>query len=123
MDMKKIVVLLMLFALVITQAMACHIEITSQSDTKKCKPGDELILAIKLTLTHRNCKVSVQDTKFKYDGIQILGATEWKQESQGVYERQVKVKVLNDNKKKIILSATRSCDKDGGYWVFTLDQN
>ncbi len=121
--MKKLGILLCMMLVGAFYAQACHFEFTTPGGEKKsCKPGEELVINIKLTLTHRNCKVAAQETKFKFDGIQVTGATDWKQESPGIYTRQVKAKVLNDGKKKIMLSATRTCDKDGGYGVFTLDK-
>lgn len=121
--MKKFAVLFVMLLSALCYADACHFELSSVGDKKSCKAGDEIIINVKLALTHRNCRVAAQDTKFKYDGIQVLGATEWKQETPGVFVRQVKAKVLNDSKKKIMLTATRTCDKDGGYGVFTLDKN
>lgn len=119
--MKKLAVLLSFLLTGVFYASACHFEFSTQGGEKKsCKPGEELVINVKLTLTHRNCKVAADQTKFKFDGINITGATDWKQESPGVYTRQVKAKVLEDGKKKIMLSATRTCEKDGGYGVFSL---
>lgn len=120
--MKKLGFLICLLIVGISHVQACHFEFSTQNNEKTCKAGEELIINVKLVLTHRNCKVAAQDTQFKYGGIQVIGATEWKQESPGVFTRQIKAKVLNDNKNKIMLSATRTCDKDGGYGVFTLNK-
>jgi len=120
--MKKLGILICFLVVGLSNAMACHFEFSTPENRKICKAGEELIVNVKLTLIHRNCKVAAQSTQFKYSGIQVLGATDWKQESPGIFTRQIKTKVLNDNKKKIMLSASRTCDKDGGYGVFTLDK-
>jgi len=121
--MKKCVVIFCLILSGVFYANACRFELTTQGGEKKsCKAGEELVINVKLTLTHRNCNHSPQETKFKFDGLQILGTTDWKEEATGVYVRQVKAKVLDDGKKKIMLSAQRTCDKDGGYAVFTLNK-
>lgn len=118
--MRKILLFLGLFVAISSQA--CEFEFGTKGDATKCKAGDEIVINVKLTLTHRNCKVAAKDTKFKFDGIQVLGATEWSQEAPNVFTRQIKAKVLADAKKKISLSATRNCEKDGGYGLFTLDK-
>ncbi len=120
--MKRVILLFAMLAIGVLQVQACKIELSIQGNKKNCKAGDELVINAKITLTHRRCNVSAKDTKFKYDGIQITGATDWKEIQPGVFERQVKAKVLNDNKKKIFLSATRTCDKEGGYEILTLDK-
>lgn len=118
--MRKILLFIGLVVAIATQA--CEFDFTTKGNLKNCKAGDEIVINVKLTLTHRTCKVAAKETKFKYDGIQVLGATEWTQESPTVFTRQIKAKVLADSKKKISLSATRTCDKEGGYGVFTLDK-
>lgn len=118
--MRKIILLLALT--IATVAQACEFEFGTKGDLKNCKAGDEIVINVRLSLTHRSCKVAAKDTKFKFEGIQIVGATDWVTESPSVFTRQIKAKVLADNKKKITLSATRTCDKDGGYGVFTLDK-
>lgn len=121
--MRKRMVLLALFVFVAFQSFACHINFQAQGNPKSCKANETLIITVKLTLTHRTCKVAAQETKFKYDGVQIVGATPWKEESAGVFVRQIKAKVLNDKKGKILLSASRTCDKEGGYGTFTLPKD
>ncbi len=118
--MKKFFLMLSLAFLYVASASACDFEFSTKDNKKSVKAGDEVIINVVLNLTHRTCKVAAKDTKFKFDGIQIISATEWKQESPLVYTRQIKVKVLVDNKKNIMLSATRTCDKEGGHGVFNL---
>jgi len=103
--------------------MACHFEFSTEGGEKTgCKTGEEFVLTVKLVLTHRNCSVAASQTKFKTDGIQVVGAKDWVQVSPTTFTRQIKVKVLDDGKKKISLLATRTCDKDGGNGLFTLEK-
>lgn len=118
--MKKFFLMLILSFLYIGSISACDFEFNTKDNKKTVKAGDEVVINVVLNLTHRTCKVAAKDTKFKFDGIQILGATEWKQESAMVFTRQIKVKVLNDGKKNITLTATRTCDKEGGHGAFSL---
>jgi len=103
-------------------ASACEISFTVEGGQKTSyKTDDEIVVNVKVSLTHRVCKVAAKDTKFKYEGIKIISATEWKEESPGVFTRQIKAKVTADGK-KIMLSATRSCDKEGGVGTFSIDK-
>lgn len=120
MFMKKLSITFLLFMLAIYSGLACQFSINAKDNPTSCKPGDEMVIQVKLTLIHRNCEVAAKETKFKYEGIQVLGATEWKQEAPNVFTRQIKVKILDDKKDQIKLTATRTCDRDGGYGVFTL---
>lgn len=118
--MKKLILISLLLLSGLITASACDFEFSTEGNKKSCKAGDEMVINVKLSLTHRVCKVAAKDTKFKIEGIKVLGATDWKEESTGVFTRQLKVKVLDDNSKKITVTTTRTCDKEGGYGVFTL---
>jgi len=117
--MKKFLVLTFALFIGVMSSMACDFEFSSNKKT--CKPGDEFVINVKLTLIHRSCPVAANFTKFKPNGINVVSATEWKEEKPGIWTRKVKVKVPKDHKGKITLTATRNCDKDGGYGVFSLD--
>ena len=77
--MRTIILLLALTIATITQA--CEFEFGTKGNIKNCKAGDEIIITVRLSLTHRNCKVAAKDTKFKFEGIQVVGATDWVAES------------------------------------------
>jgi len=118
---KSLLITLFLFVGIVT-SMACNFEFSTKEDKKTCKAGEEFVIDVKLTLTHRTCVVTPDQTKFKPEGIQVLGATKWKEVTPGVWTRQIKVKVLDDSKKKIALSATRTCEKEGGYGIYSLNK-
>lgn len=120
--MKTSIVALLLLLINIATTMACDFEFTTKDNKKSCKTGEIFVLDIKLTLTHRTCTVAPADTKFKQEGIEVLGATKWKESSPGIWNRQIKLKVLPDKKKKITLTATRTCDKEGGNGTYSLDK-
>jgi len=117
--MKKLAALIFLLTASLA-VLACDFQFSVADGKKSCKAGDEIVLNVKLTLTHRTCVVAAKDTKFKLDGISIVSATDWKEVGPGVYTRQLKMKVNADKKPKIMLSATRTCDKEGGCGIFTL---
>lgn len=96
---------------------ACEIEFTILGDESKksFKAGDEIIVQIDVVFTHRVCPEGIENTKFKYEGVKILGATKWKETSNGKFERKLKLQVLEGDEKEMILEAIRKCDKEGGY--------
>lgn len=99
---------------------ACEIAFDIEGGKKESyKAGDEFSINVKVNLTHRVCKIAAKDTKFKYDGMKIIGATEWKEAGPGVFTRTIKVKLTGDQD-KVKLVATRTCDKEGGLGVFSL---
>lgn len=118
---RKLTLVLLAFTLTTLSALACHFEFTTEGNKKSTKIGEEFIVNVKLTLTHRTCTVTPAQTKFKTEGFDVVSATTWKEATPGVWTRQVKIKVKADAKKKITMTATRTCDKEGGLGVFSLD--
>ena len=101
--MKKFILSVSVFLLSIYLAYACDFEFTTKDNKTSVKPGEEFVINVKLSLTHRSCKVAAKDTKFKFEGMDIVGATDWKQETPMIYTRQIKAKANSDNSKKIDL--------------------
>ncbi len=98
------------------QLRACEIEFSIEGDKKEgFTVGEEIIVKVDVIFTHRVCPEGIENTKFKYEGIKVLGATKWKETARGKYERKLKLMVLEDNGKELILEAVRTCDKEGGY--------
>ena len=118
--LKRLYVLLIFVFSVFSLANACDFTFRVNGNMKECHPGDIIEVTVELSLTHRVCNVAPSQTKFKIDGIKVLGASEWKQLSPTKYERVIKMEVLKDNKKNITLMATRTCTKEGGSGIFTM---
>ncbi len=103
-------------------ASACDIDFDVVSGEKdKYKTGDELIIKVRVFFTHRNCPEGIDATKFKLDGIKVVGQKSWTEEGTGIYERLLKIKVTDNGKEKSSIEAVRTCDKEGGYGKLTLD--
>ncbi len=110
------VVITMIFSMVAINAKACEFNFKITSEEKQTyKVGDEIVVEVLLTLTHRNCPEALELTKFDFTGVKALGATKWKELPDGKYERKFKLQVTEDPKGKHLLNATRTCDKDGGF--------
>lgn len=106
---------------------ACEITLKILGDTKESyQVGDELIIEVNLYFTHHTCPVSVKETKFQYQGVEILGATDWKKISDMKFTRKLKVKVVEiqpDKKNKTQITAVRSCHKEGGMGSIEIKRN
>lgn len=120
--MKKAVFVLLFVMTYVFSAMACEIEFEVQGTQKsKYNAGEEVIVKVKVTLTHRVCNVAMANTKFDTKGFEMLGGTDWKEVSPGVWERKLKMKAQKTKSGKMILTVTRTCDKEGGSGTLTLD--
>lgn len=122
--MKHLITAFFLFTVLLIgqQVQACEIEFTVMGDEKKesFKVGDEIIVKVEVVYTHRVCPEGIENTKFKYEGVKVLGATKWKEIANGKFERKLKLKVVEGGEKELVLEAIRKCDKEGGYGKLTL---
>jgi hypothetical protein len=116
---NKVFVILSIFLITIfstQQAKACEIKFDIvQGEKSTYNQGDTIVMIVKVSLTHRSCPVALKKTEFKMNGLKVIGATEWKQLSAMEYERKLKSIVLSNKDGKIVISAIRTCDKDGGF--------
>ena len=104
------------------EAKACDIEFEILKGEKaKYVAGDIIIIKVNVKLTHRTCPVAIKKTKFKMNGLKVIGATEWKQLSAMEYERKLKIQVESNKDGKLVFNAVRTCDKDGGFGSLKLE--
>jgi len=104
------------------EAKACDIDFEILKGKKdKYEKGDIIIIKVKVKLTHRTCPEAIKKTKFKMNGLKVLGATKWKQLSAMEYERKLKLEVEGTKDGKLIFNAVRTCDKDGGFGSLKLE--
>ena len=100
---------------------ACEIEIKVRGNQKTAYlKGDIVILSVDVFLTHRDCPKGIQATRFKAEGMEILGATKWKEIASGKFRRLIKVRVTSAEHGEGAFHARRTCDKEGGYGVLKL---
>lgn len=104
---------LTLFLFSFSYVWACDIEISVDPASKKkvYHAGDVVVLVVTVEQSHRKCELKISETKFDVSGLQILAATEWKDEN-GTYVRKLKVKVLRLDSGKSVLKVSRICSKD-----------
>ena len=118
--MKRILLLIVFVAGLVSIASACDISVVPVDTKPGYKPGDVFVLEVRVKLTHRKCDVAIQKTKFTYENIKILGATDWREEEPGLYVRQIKVQFIGDRPGDGKLAVERKCEKDGGFGECTL---
>jgi hypothetical protein len=117
---KALLAALILVMLYIPSALACEIEVKVQGDEKSgYQVGDTVILEIHVFLPHRNCPEGIDASKYKFEGLKALGATPWKKISAGTFERKIKVQIIEGEKS--VFHVVRTCDKEGGYGVYTFN--
>ena len=105
----------------IQDAKACEIEFEIVSGKKATyEPGDIIVVKVLVILTHRVCPEALEKTKFKMNGMKVVGATGWKQVSAMDYERKLKIEIQSNKDGKLIFNAIRTCDKDGGFGALKL---
>jgi len=118
---KKLVFLISLLLLTAVVSMACEINFKVEGQEKtKYNIGEIVVLRVTVEFTHNACPVALKETKIQANGMEILGATEWKNVSGNIWERKIKVKITSNKEGKAIISARRSCEKDGGTGTLTL---
>lgn len=123
---SKIAIILMLglffFSFLTQEAKACEIEFEIVNGKKeKYEAGDIIVVKVIVTLTHRSCPEALKKTKFKMNGLKVVGATDWKEISAMDHERKLKLQVLSNKDGKLIFNAIRTCDKDGGFGSLKLE--
>jgi hypothetical protein len=118
--LKNILVSLLIIALPLIGS-ACEITCTVDAPLKTSyKAGEVVIIIIKVERPHRNCPVDINDTKITVSGMEITSATNWVNVSGKTWERKLKVTITNKKQGRAIISATRTCTKEGGAGELTL---
>jgi len=122
---KAVLILLLgtiLFSFSAQETQACEINFEIVKGKKETyKVGDIIVVRVIVTLTHRSCPEALKKTKFKMNGLKVLGATEWKQIATMDHERKLKLQVLSNKDGKLVFNAIRTCDKDGGFGSLILE--
>ena len=105
-----------------SSVISCEITFSVGDKYKKDSytAGQEIVVDLKVELTHHHCKVALEDTKISATGCEITGATKWVESSPGVFVRKLKLKVLAGKESEMKVTCQRSCDKDGGLGKITL---
>jgi len=102
--------------LIAVQSNACEIEFSVNGDEKDSyNIGDEIIVLLTVKFTHNVCPEGIKLTDYATDGLNITAATKWKEISPNIWKRKLKLKVEGNPEGKLTLSASRTCEKEGGF--------
>jgi len=108
------VLLLVLFSGSLLSACEIYFKVVGE-EKETYEIGDEIVVLLEVKFTHRVCPEGIEHTDFATDGIDITAATKWKEPSLNVWQRKLKLRVEGNEKGNLMLSATRTCDKEGGF--------
>jgi len=92
---------------------ACDFHFEVNNPKAVYSTGDEVVITVSVMLTHRVCEIEMEETQFKVDGMDIIGATKWVQVSSKIYARKFKIRITG-NHSPAVFTALRECEKDGG---------
>lgn len=120
--MKRALLLFLALGGLLSTTLACDIEVRVDARFKKelYKTGDEIVVIVAVTKSHRVCRVDIEETTFTSDGMTILSATDWKQIAPNVWERKMKLKVVSTPTGKLAFQAQRKCSKEDSAGSITL---
>ncbi len=112
--MKKIISLFFCTFILLNISMACEIEIEIDAASKKevYKPNDEVVVMVTITHDHRKCELKNSDTDYSTEGVKILSATDWKELSDGSFQRKMKLQILGSKNGKSVFKVIRNCTKN-----------
>jgi hypothetical protein len=108
----KILLVFLIGIFSLSPMLACKIEFKIEKNENKIyNKGDEIVVKVTISKTHRNCVVEIDDTDFNVDGLEIVSATKWKEVGNKSYERKFKLKVLSNKTGELKFEAVRSCER------------
>ncbi len=106
----------------VINASACEIDFeVIKGEKERYEKGDTIIVHVEVTLTHRTCPVGIKKTKFRMNGLKVIAATSWTQQSTMVWDRKLKILVKSNEDGELMLNGRRTCDKDGGFGSLKLE--
>ena len=113
---KTFIIITFLGFFLSNSAYSCDIEFSVIKNKKEIyEAGDKVIVKVSVLLTHRNCLEGIEKTDFKTKGLEISKATKWVEVLTGLFERKLMITINGSKDGKGILSALRTCEKEGGY--------
>ncbi|MFP4368634.1 MAG: hypothetical protein ACLFR2_03555 [Candidatus Kapaibacterium sp.] len=113
--MKRYFYIIIITVLVysVSNAYSCEIEFTEVNSKEYYRPGDELLIKIKVFLTHKGCPEGIKRTKFDGRGFDAVAGTKWRETSPDLWERTIKIRIKETKDGRAHIEAVRTCDKEG----------
>lgn len=127
--MKKGIISLALMMLIAFVGFSCNVKflVNGQEKIDKdaiYKVGEEIKITIFVDFIHQPCQISMDETKLKLDGLEIVKKGDWikNNETNGYYLEMV-VKIKPDYAKEGKLTLTRTCTNEGGFGILKFKHN
>lgn len=107
--MKKYMIMVF-FALVVFAAplAACHIEFEPAEIS--VNKGETFIVTVVLELEHRRCELTLEDTQYEVNGLEIVKKGEWESEDHFTHRQEITLKLTAE---KGTLAVLRECTRKG----------
>lgn len=105
---KHIMILLFTLILAAGPLMACHIEFDPPEVT--VKKGEIFRVTVVLELEHRRCELTLDDTQYEVEGLEIVKKGDWKSEDRFTHRQEITLKLTAD---KGTLEVLRECTRKG----------
>lgn len=98
------------FALVVFAAplAACHIEF--EPAELSARKGETVVVTVVLELEHRRCELTLEDTQYEANGLEIVKMGEWESVDRFTYRQELTLKLTAD---KGVLRVMRECTRKG----------
>ncbi len=122
--MKKRILIGMVLAIMLfsSQIWACYYAF--ESEVESVNAGDSFDVKVNVIYEHRNCVIELEDTQFKFTGLELVKQGEWVQEKRGTYSVVLTMKALEAGDSK--LEVIRECSKKGisaGEWKVSVAES
>lgn len=118
--MKRVILLITALFFISLSSYACDIKFlvngSEKYDTKKVyQPNEEIKVTIIMNFVHKPCPLSIEESKLKFDGLEVVSESKWIENETGDYRKEIVLKVMPNLPKDAKLIMTRTCDKEGGF--------
>ena len=119
--MKKRILIGMVLAITLLSSRIWACYYAFESEVESVNAGDSFDVKVTVIYEHRNCVIELEDTQFKFTGLELVEQGKWIQEKRGTYSIILTMKALaaGDSKLEVI----RECSKKGisaGEWKISV---
>jgi len=113
---KHILIALFALTLLAGPLMACHIGF--EPEKMSVKKGETFTVTVVLELEHRRCELTLDDTQYEVEGLEIVKKGEWQSQDRFTHRQEITLKLTAD---KGTLEVLRECTRKGlSEGVFTV---
>lgn len=105
---KHIMIVMLALMLLAGPLWSCIIEF--EPETISVKKGETFTVTMVLENEHRRCELTLEDTEYKVEGLEIVKKGEWESEDRYTHRQVLTLKLVGD---KGELRVVRECTRKG----------